>query len=172
MEKILEGESTYKGFRIFDKETMVASEYFEEKDISDNPMVLLTKNQMIFNKGLFLISVGLTIQSINTLLFKVWILAIIGFIFMFAGFCNYYKGRKHKSKIKNNIQQASQWHSVEHKIIRLIESGKELTLKNLKAAKKESDCCGVYNFFLEEPDDLKLNAALRVGKEYLRLKGP
>jgi len=68
--------------------------------------------------------------------------------------------------------EKSEWHAIEHKLINLITSGKELTLENLRAASIINAECGNSNRFLKEPGDEKLKEGINVGLEYLRLKTP
>lgn len=172
-EKIV-GESTHRGFRISDvenKEIIVRSEYYTEEDSRENPVVRLARNKVTFDRALLFFSLSMLSISANMFTGNRVIVFIISFLLMFMGLSKFYKARKFQIGIGEDLRQASQWHSAEHKIIGLLESGKELTLENLKAADEKTKFCGIGNYFLEEPDDAKLNEALKVGKEYLRLKG-
>ena len=68
--------------------------------------------------------------------------------------------------------ETSEWHAIEHKLMNLITSGKELTLENLRVASMIVADCGNSNRYLKEPEEDKLEEGLRVGLRYLRLKTP
>ncbi len=71
---------------------------------------------------------------------------------------------------KKKIQeQRMEWHAAEHMIINLLESGKPLTMKNLRESPMEGSNCSSDNKELKKPDKVKLLKALRMGKRYLRL---
>lgn len=80
-----------------------------------------------------------------------------------------------ESQFKRLKKEVSQWHAVEHKVIHLLESGKEVTLENLKKAPMFSWSCGLLwlnmpDLCLEEPSDEKLKEGLEVALRYLKLK--
>jgi len=68
-------------------------------------------------------------------------------------------------QLRNNFQE---WHAVEHKLISLLTTGKELTMENLKEASMNVPHCTGRNAFLKEPSDEKLREALKVGQLYLK----
>jgi hypothetical protein len=80
-----------------------------------------------------------------------------------------------ESQFKRLKKEASQWHAVEHKVIHLLESGKEVTLENLKKAPMFSWSCALLYLnipdpWLEEPSDEKLKEGLKVALKYLEVK--
>ena len=67
-------------------------------------------------------------------------------------------------------QERAEWHTVEHKVVNLLESGKKVTLRNLKKTSPVSEFCGGQNSSLREPPNEKLKEGLRVALKYLELK--
>lgn len=68
-----------------------------------------------------------------------------------------------------NEREFYEWHATEHKVIQLLESGKLLTLENLREMPMTSKYCGANNTDLKLPPEKKLKEALKVAKQYRRL---
>jgi len=77
--------------------------------------------------------------------------------------------QKLEQEVKKLQEQRMEWHAAEHMIINLLESGKPLTMKNLRVSPMEASKCSSGNKELKNPDKTKLSEALRLGEKYSRL---
>jgi len=148
--KILRGRSNFLGFVIYDGSGIEASSRgYNIGKLIDISAALAS---------VILIISGIHLGATGANLLVIIVFLISGTICF--GTLYYINGR----------QFVAEWHAVEHKLIRLLENGDELTLENLKKSPIESSYCGSGNADIREPSSDKLQEAIIVGLKYLALR--
>lgn len=71
---------------------------------------------------------------------------------------------------KTSCYDASEWHTIEHKLAYLIENSYPLSTENFKKVSMKHKRCGSKNKFLREPSSRKIKMAIEAGSEYLNVQ--